>query len=396
MKIFILFLALCVTIPIYTQENISMDETNKTIQDIQTRYIPDKRVAVFNYTVIQEEGKTIITGETDLPSLKNEVEQKFSGSSYITRIELLPSKELSSNIFGVINLSVANIRTKPDHGAEMATQALLGQPVKILQKKRGWYLVQTPDKYIAWADDDGVEVMNEKEMMIWKSFNKVIYTNAFGFAYSEMDINSVPVSDLVQGNILKKVSVEGDFVKVEFPDKRSAFIPASEVKDFDNWISDLSPSKESILSSAFNLMGTPYLWGGTSCKGVDCSGFTKTVYYMNGFILPRDASQQVAAGDVVDISKGFGNLQPGDLLFFGSKATDTTKERVSHVGIYIGDNDFIHSSGRVRINSLDKSKENFSAYRFNTLLRAKRILGADKREYISEVKDLFRIIGMQP
>lgn len=131
-------------------------------------------------------------------------------------------------------------------------------------------------------------------------------------------------------------------------------------------------------------------------KGVDCSGFTKTVFMMNGLILPRDASQQVFPGDEIDIRNGFQNLQPGDLLFFGSKAADTMKEHVTHVAIYIGDNEFIHSSGRVRVNSLDSSKENFAPGRLRTLLRAKRFINANNKEGLMELKDLFNINGMQP
>ena len=93
-------------------------------------------------------------------------------------------------------------------------------------------------------------------------------------------------------------------------------------------------------------MGFPYLWGGASTKAVDCSGFTKLVYYTQGIILARDASQQARYGHPVDISR-LENLAKGDLLFFGNSA-----ERPSHVGIHLGNGDFIHSSGRVHISSI--------------------------------------------
>jgi gamma-D-glutamyl-L-lysine dipeptidyl-peptidase len=395
MKKLLFLIAFCFILPAIPQEK-QMNETEKKLNEIKQKHIPDTRLAVFHITTHEENGNKIISGATNLPEVKSEIEQVFSGSEYKTDIELLPSKNLSDKLFGVINLSVANIRTKPDHAAELATQALLGQPVKVFQKKGGWYLVQTPDKYVAWCDDDGVELMNDKELMQWKTAKKIIYTLTSGFSYSEMDANSVPVGDLVKGDILKWISDEGDFIKVEYPDKRIAFVSSSESEYFDKWIADLNPTAENILSNAYSLMGIPYLWGGTSVKGMDCSGFTKTVYFNNGIILSRDASQQVLHGKQIDISEGFDKLLPGDLLFFGSKATDTTKERVTHVAIYIGNNDFIHASGRVRINSLDKNKDNFSSYRFNTLLRAKRILNAAEQNGTSEVKNLFNINGVQP
>jgi cell wall-associated NlpC family hydrolase len=125
------------------------------------------------------------------------------------------------------------------------------------------------------------------------------------------------------------------------------------------------------------MMGLPYLWGGTSWKGVDCSGFTRTIYLMNGMLLPRDASQQVHVGKQVDTSADYGNLQPGDLLFFGRPATDLSNERAVHVGMWLGNGQFIHSSGMVRISSFNPSDENFDAYNLNRFLRAKRMIESD-------------------
>src|SRR5699024_4878699 len=99
-----------------------------------------------------------------------------------------------------------------------------------------------------------------------------------------------------------------------------------------------------LVATAKTMTGAPYLWGGTSTKGMDCSGFTKTIFFMNGWVIPRDASQQVHAGESIDTSEGFDNLRPGDLLFFGRPATETSPQRVVHVGMWIGNNEFIHSS----------------------------------------------------
>jgi cell wall-associated NlpC family hydrolase len=119
------------------------------------------------------------------------------------------------------------------------------------------------------------------------------------------------------------------------------------------------------------------LWGGTSTKGLDCSGFTKTVYFMDGMILPRDASQQEKIGVLVDDRKNYDLLEPGDLLFFGKEVTDSTDEKIVHVGMWIGDMKFIHASGDVHISSMDVDDPEYDEYNDNRYLRTKRILKTD-------------------
>lgn len=375
---------------IFSQVNPNMEKAKTIIRETKEKFAPDKRVAVFNIEAEQPANKIIIKGETNLPEAKEYLIRTLDGEAikFEDKIQLLPAKELGDKIYGVINLSVSNIRTNPDHPAELSTQSLLGTPIKVLKEGQwGFYLVQTPDGYISWLDDDGFQLMNEEEWNEWKSSEKIIYLNEFGWAYEKADVNSQHVSDLVAGNLLKLISEEKEFYQVEFPDKRIAFVQKNESQKFSQWYKSLNPDGEKILQTAYRFMGVPYLWGGTSAKGMDCSGFTKTVYFLNGIILPRDASQQVHTGELVDTKNGWQNLQAGDLLFFGTKANGEKKERITHVAIYIGDGDFIHAAGRVRINSFNKSKSYYSEYRDNAFIRAKRILSSVGKNGIEKILD---------
>jgi hypothetical protein len=375
---------------IFSQVNPNMEKAKTIIRETKEKFAPDKRVAVFNIEAEQPANKIIIKGETNLPEAKEYLIRTLDGEAikFEDKIQLLPAKELGDKIYGVINLSVSNIRTNPDHPAELSTQSLLGTPIKVLKEGQwGFYLVQTPDGYISWLDDDGFQLMNEEEWNEWKSSEKIIYLNEFGWAYEKADVNSQHVSDLVAGNLLKLISEEKEFYQVEFPDKRIAFVQKNESQKFSQWYQSLNPDGEKILQTAYRFMGVPYLWGGTSAKGMDCSGFTKTVYFLNGIILPRDASQQVHTGELVDTKNGWQNLQAGDLLFFGTKANGEKKERITHVAIYIGDGDFIHAAGRVRINSFNKSKSYYSEYRDNAFIRAKRILSSVGKNGIEKILD---------
>ena len=152
---------------------------------------------------------------------------------------------------------------------------------------------------------------------------------------------------------------------------------------YNQWVKQTNPSAEQILTTAKTFIGVPYLWGGTSIKGVDCSGFTKSAYFLNGIIIPRDASQQALVGlplDVLEnedisVEKCLKNLKEGDLLFFSiSKRRGINGGRVTHTAIYMGNGEFIQAAGMVKINSLVPTAVNYDAGQSPTLVGARRML----------------------
>lgn len=337
------------------------------IDSIWQKYVPDRRIGVFD---IKAHGDTIVGCTTNRDAL-----QELKVLTSHIDVHLLPESQLGEYIYGVINLSVADIREDAKFTSGMATQATLGTPIRILQKK-DWYRIQTPDGYIAWSQLANFHPMTKKEFNAWTTAPKIIFTDYFGFAYSCPDKSSQTVSDLVSTNILRKEGEIGDFYKVSYPDGKIAYVLKSQSELYDKWYSSRELTGENLVKKAFTLMGIPYVWGGTSIKGLDCSGYTKIILFMHGVILTRDASQQVHTGIPVDISQGNSNLQVGDLMFFGKKDEKTQKERIRHVGFYIGNNEFIHASGSIRISSMDKTKENYDELNTTEFLRATRIVGA--------------------
>lgn len=365
-----------------------VDLLSGKLEAIKAKYAPDKRVALFNVEFENENETYLLKGESDLPEAVADLKEKLKAENinFIDSIHILPSKDLKGKTFGLVTISVANLRSNPKHSAELATQATLGTPVKVLKKEGNWSLIQTPDKYLAWVDDGGIIPMLSEEMSTWKSLPKIIYTNIVGSTYSEPDSQSQVVSDIVAGGILVLLKEEKDFFKVKYPDDRIAFVIKNEAQLYDDWLKNTKPTAESLIATSKKLMGLPYLWGGTSTKGVDCSGFTKTVYFLNGMVIPRDASQQVNTGQLTDETKKFDQLQPGDLLFFGRKETDSITEKVVHVGMWIGNNEFIHSSGKVRISSIDKDSPNFDPDNLNRYLRSKRIINSEDDALLNLMK----------
>ncbi|WP_209328754.1 C40 family peptidase [Lunatimonas salinarum] len=341
------------------------------ISTVKATHAPDKRIALWEITF--ENG--LLKGETNLPDALKELvgQMEANGIPYQNQVNILPDKELGDKTLALVTISVANIRSQPKHSAELATQALLGTPLNVLKQEGSWYLVQTPEGYISWVDAAGIALKSTEEMAAWTEAEKLVYTEMLGVLFSKPDLTQLPVSDLTAGNMLKHLGEEGNFYLVELPDGRKGYVSQDETLPYVSWLASRELSDENLIATAKRMMGVPYLWGGTSPKGVDCSGFTKTVFFLNGMIIPRDASQQVNEGQEVDTTKNWENLEVGDLLFFGVPAAEDKPERVVHVGMWIGDQSFIHSRGRVRISSFDPNDENYDEYELNRYLRTKRI-----------------------
>ncbi len=285
----------------------------------------------------------------------------------------------------VVEFSTSYLRQKPDYESPLETQELMGTIVEIVGEQGYWREVITPQPYRAWCTDQGLIEMTAEELEAYENAPKVMFMGLYGHVYANPSYKSATLCDLVGGDIMRLVRRQIGWTEVMLPSGGRGFVPSKELKVHDGFMSIAQgegscdsiddETMESIISEAEKLLGAPYLWGGMSAKGVDCSGLVRISCIMNGILLPRNASQQINCGDRVEMpldarfwdeaqrvdSEGFKNemlarvenLQRGDLVFFGTPASEPgRKPRVTHVGIYIGDNRIIHSSHRVRINSL--------------------------------------------
>lgn len=343
---------------------------------VRTQFIPDRRVAVFDVDYQVSGHRITVKGVTTSALAKASLLAGLNKADYqvTDSLRLLPdSTWLEGKTYGIVDLSVCNLRVAPDFSSEMTTQALLGMPVRVLQEE-GWIRIQTPDHYIAWVHRVGVHSVTKTEYDAWNRAEKIVVTSHYGFTYEQPNVTAQTVSDVVAGNRLKWEGTQGAFYQVTYPDGRKAYISKSIAQPEKEWRVALKQDAASIIRTAYTLMGVPYLWAGTSSKGADCSGFVRTVLFMHNIIIPRDASQQAYVGEHIDIAPRFTNVQPGDLIFFGRKATAEKKERVVHVGIYIGNQKFIHSQGDVHVSSLNSADQEFDEFNLDRLLYAVRIL----------------------
>ncbi len=265
----------------------------------------------------------------------------------------------------VVEFSTSYLRLQPDYESPLETQELMGTVVEIVGEKSYWREIITPQPYKAWCTNQGLVEMTEEELEAYLAAPKVMFKGLYGHIYTQPSFRSATLCDLVGGDIMRYAGRKGSWTKVMLPSGKTGYVPSKELKVHEGFRSiamgegnaeSISPEvTEAIIAEAEKLVGVPYLWGGMSSKGVDCSGLVRICHIMNGILLPRNASQQIKCGDRV----GLDELQRGDLVYFGTPATDEKPMRVTHVGIYLGDGRIIHSSHRVRINSIIPGEKDY-------------------------------------
>jgi gamma-D-glutamyl-L-lysine dipeptidyl-peptidase len=342
----------------------------------------DLRTTVFGVKAEIDGNVLTLRGDIHDSSLKARLIkylQETTNLRIVDSLRTMPDPALGEKVFGIVSVSVANMRAKNAHSGEMVTQALLGMPVRLLKREKGWWRIQTPDDYLGWTKDM-IARMDGQELEQWARRPKVMVTEAVGFLRQSKDPRSPVVSDFVAGDLFVLEAEEGDYFRVMYPDGRTAYLPRRSGEKFDAWLKKAKDTPENIQATAQRFFGVPYLWGGTSVKGMDCSGFVRTVYFLNGTLLPRDASQQWMIGEKVDTSGGLSALKTGDLVFFKDTDSAGTSLRIDHVGIYLDRGRFIHTPSSqafgVRLNSLLPGDPVYDAYYPSALAGVRRIAGA--------------------
>ncbi len=349
------------------------------VDRIQRHYVADSRVDRLEIRHKSTFKGLLVEGYTTIPEAYDSIQRVLTEGGFVVannNFRLLPDAALlEGKTAGIIKVSVANLRSKPGHSQELATQALMGTPIQVLDFKDGWYLVRTPDRYIAWLEPGAFVAMKPKEAKAWLASDLRVYVDRPAEAATAPGSTEY-VTDLIAGGVVRYANeVQDDKTLVFLPDGLGAWMENTGLYEVPKWFSPDSLNVDYLLNTARLLKGRSYLWGGTSINAMDCSGFTKTAYYINGYVIPRDASQQVHAGVEVELTPDFKNIEPGDLLFFGRYREDGS-EKITHVGFYTGNGRFLHAgadNGRIMEQSLLPEAEDFAEHRLKSLLRARRL-----------------------
>lgn len=271
----------------------------------------------------------------------------------------------------VVVVPVANMYSAPTDKADVVSQAIYASNVTLLTARGEWSRIQTSDHYKGWTPSRYLRLIQSGAGYATSGVT-VEVESLFANVYNEPDVTrhkpvvTIPFESRLEvvpdakpeegkdgkskqgknkGATKKAMANPEGWLQVRLPDKRTAWIQSSDV------VSDPKPLTipESI-ELAKRFLGLPYLWGGSSSFGFDCSGFTQMLVRARGINMPRDADQQAAWSGLIAVKRK--ELQPGDLLFFGSSPKD-----IAHTGMYIGDGQFIHDTTNghpvVQISRLD-------------------------------------------
>lgn len=347
--------------------------TDEIVDSVRNSYAPDARVAVWEIVLQERDNDYIVSGKIDNALAKTALLNSLAanGFSCFDNVRLLPDSVEIEKPWALVTLSVACIRAQPRSAAELVSQAIMGTPMRVLERlPSDYWRVQTPDGYIGYVTGSSLSFLTEEDFVAWKAAERLIVTTDHSLLFEKADGDEACiVSDLVLGNIVEKKSEEETYMCVSLPDGRRGYVPKKDVQLFSEW-SEQSFDMKRIENTARRMMGTPYLWGGMSTKSADCSGFVRTAYFSNGIILQRDASQQATTGLKIDCNDWQTIAEPGDLIFIG-----TETGRVTHVALYLGNGKYIHSSGRVKINSMDSESPDYLDYIFLSMSRIKGQVG---------------------
>jgi len=226
--------------------------------------------------------------------------------------------------YGICNLSIVPIRSESNDKSEQTSQLLYGETFVIVDEKTKWTKIKLCfDNYIGWIDNKQFDIINEDQLKLVDKEPQIYSYDLVEFIENtDQELIAIPIGSSLNALNILEHSYDG------------------------NKISGIQ-EKSKIITTALRFLNSPYLWGGRTPFGIDCSGFTQMVYKLNGYKLERDSHLQAKQGSPLSFIE---ESEPGDLAFFDNKEGE-----IIHVGIIMENNKIIHASGKVRIDRIDQT-----------------------------------------
>jgi SH3-like domain-containing protein len=244
---------------------------------------------------------------------------------------------LAASSGAVVIRPVANMHSGPSESADIVSQAILGNHVRLIEERGSWIQIRTADQYLGWVAVGALRRLRPGEASYASSGRVAKIESLFANLYQEPDVTKHQPLLTAPFEVQLEITSEPEadnrrWLAVRLPDGRSAWVQRGDLT-FDS-----KPlSIDAMIALAKRFLGFPYLWGGTSSFGCDCSGFTQMLLRQRGVVMPRDAGPQMEWNGLAAVERSV--LRPGDLLFFGPSV-----QKVTHTGMYLGGGEFISAT----------------------------------------------------
>jgi len=241
----------------------------------------------------------------------------------------------------VVTVAVENMYAAADESVEVVSQATLGQVVDLVDTSGTFARVRTPDRYEGWLPRTALAEYVDPEAPRYARAGRVVeVTSLMAYVYREPDVTTT--RPRTRAPLATRLEVAGDgpserWLAVRLPSGGTGYLQRGDAKPVDPAAPRPRGSPEEVLATARRFLGVPYLWGGMTARGLDCSGLVSRVYLANGVVLPRDADLQFDSPVLVPVERDA--LRPADLVFFGRGP-----KAITHVGLYAGDGRFISAT----------------------------------------------------
>lgn len=280
--------------------------------------------------------------------------------------------------------SIACLRREPDHRHELVSQLVMGEEALVLDAREAWLFVESSDGYRGWVHGDSCIRSTPEDGAAFRErlatgrprAGTWIVCEPRSFARTCPDESAPIASDLVHGARVGVARSEDGWAEVALPNGTTGWVPAKIVMPYERLGEAFPTDGSAIIAHGTRFLGVPYLWGGTSEKGFDCSGFTQRIFGFHGIRLPRDSDQQAGLGERVEIDAGWRGVRDGDLAFF-SEGGDG---RVTHVGVLASGGRLLHASTTRNgvawdtLHPRDPSYEAFGSKLMGWLTEVRRVL----------------------
>jgi gamma-D-glutamyl-L-lysine dipeptidyl-peptidase len=323
----------------------SLARIRRAAREVRASLAPDPRVEVFEIRTRGPAKRPTVRGATTVAAaalaFNHQLEE--AGVEADVRVRVLPDPGLAPRSEALVRAPIVPVYRRPTMNSSQVTQYVLGSRVTLLSRRDRFFRVRGEDAHVGWVHRGYIARGEPEWALVWERGEQGEPVVSLGAEVHDQE-------DRVFARLPwgARVLQQGGG-RILLPDGRSGHLAAGEVVAVDRLLDRFPPRGESVIRTARRWLGAPYLWGGVTPHGVDCSGLVQSVYWIHGVAMPRDSDMQARVGSEIDPGDGFQKLRAGDLLFFSES------RRVDHVAMSLGGSHIIHASasnGSVDLNDM--------------------------------------------